>query len=162
MLKKMVIILVLILSFPIKAFSIETINIEIFNVDNGSVIINTCSNVSIQNQVKTYLKKITGVYAKLNPVPDDGYMIKIPLEYPLEIKNQWVHSFVDEVVIILPKGESPYLLIFDNKDNPLFFTFKGNINKLLESLNFEISSNKDIFINWFKFWCFKKYILKST
>ncbi|MBU3197459.1 hypothetical protein KPL26_12395 [Clostridium algidicarnis] len=162
MLKKMVIILIIILSFPIKALSIENINIEIFSVDNGSVIRNTQSNSNIQNEAKRYLKNITAVYAKLNPVPADGYMIKIPLEYPLEIKNQWVHSFVDEVVIILPKGESPYLLIFDNKDNPLFFTFKGNINKLLKSLNFEISSSKDIFINSFKFWCFKKYILKST
>ncbi|MBU3204821.1 hypothetical protein [Clostridium algidicarnis] len=155
MLKKMVIILIFILSFTTKAFSIENINIEIFSVDNGSVIVSTCSNVSIQNQVKTYLKNITEVYAKLNPVPDSGYMIKVPLESPLEIKNQWVHSFVDEVVIILPKDESPYLLIFDNKDNPLFFTFKGNINKLLESLNFEISSSKDNFISDLSFGVFK-------
>lgn len=145
--KKMVIILIIILSFPIKALSIENINIEIFSVDNGSVISNIQSNSNIQTEAKKHLKNITGVYSKLNPIPDNGYMIKIPLESPLEIKNQWINSFVDEVVIILPKDESPYLLIFDNKDTPLFFTFKGNVNKLLKSLNFEISSSKNIFIN---------------
>lgn len=139
MLKKMVIILIIILSFPIKTFAIETINIEIFSVDKASIVKNTSSNSNIENQVRNYLKNVTGIYAKLNPVPNSGYMIKVPLESPFEIKNQWTNSFVDEVVIIFPKDESPYLLIFDNKDNPIFFTFKGDIDIFLKDLTFELN-----------------------
>ena len=48
-----------------------------------------------------YAKAITGPFKNLNVVPKDGYMIKIPLSKPVSITNQWLHTTIDEVLILL-------------------------------------------------------------
>jgi len=59
--------------------------------------------------------------------------VKIPLTPSLRLENKWVNTLIDEVIIIIPENEKPYLLIFD--DEKRYFTFKIEIDKLLKTLD---------------------------
>ena len=72
-----------------------------------------------------YAKAITGPFKNLNVVPKDGYMIKIPLSKPVSITNQWLHTTIDEVLILLPLNEKPYIMLYDDENNPHFYYVKG-------------------------------------
>ncbi|MCT8976581.1 hypothetical protein N4T77_08225 [Clostridium sp. CX1] len=136
MTKKLLIVLISLILFSINVSAEELTNIEIFDVRKESVVKRIKSDPELQKEAEGYLKNINGVITKFNPIPNNGYMIKIPFDTPVEVENPLLKSFVDEVIIILPKDETPYLMVFDNKDRALFFTFKGNLDILLKKLKF--------------------------
>lgn len=111
--------------------------IKIIDLKKGKIIKNVQKNPDLQQEVEKFLEGITGVYVKLNPYPNNGFVIKIPLEPNVTVKNQWFNDFVDEVIIIFPVQENPYLLVFDNENQPYFFKFQGNTSKFLGLLNFK-------------------------
>lgn len=141
MFKKIVIILITILLTSAQVSAYENINIEIFDINKECVVKKVHSNPAIQKEVELYLKGITDIYTKFNPIPNKGYMIKIPLEVPIAVQNKWISTFVDEVIIIVPEGQGRYLMVFDNKDRALFFTFEGNVDVLLKSLHFRLKNH---------------------
>ncbi|EKN70949.1 group-specific protein [Neobacillus bataviensis LMG 21833] len=53
------------------------------------------------------------------------------------VKNQWFNDLEDEVMIIIPGQEHPYLMTFDNENQPIFLTFQGDTCKFLGLLNFK-------------------------
>jgi hypothetical protein len=65
-------------------------------------------------------------------------MVKIPLERSFPLENKWVNALIDEVIIIIPEDEKPYLLIFDDENKPYFFTFETKIDTLLNTLSFSL------------------------
>lgn len=134
MVKKLTIALFTVFVLSINVSAEDVGNIEIFDLNKESVIKVVKSDTEIEREVEDCIKNIKGIVTKFNPIPDNGYMIKIPLETPIMIDNQLLKSFVDEVIIILPKGENPYLMLFDNKDRALFFTFEKKLDSLLKRL----------------------------
>ena len=81
-----------------------------------------------------YAKSITGPFKNLNVVPKYGYMIKIPLSKPVSITNQWLHTTIDEVLILLPLKEKPYIMLYDDENNPHFYYVKGKPGLLLKQM----------------------------
>ena len=70
---------------------------------------------AIQKEAIQYAKSITGPFKNLNAVPKDGHMIKIPLSKPVSITNQWLHTTIDEVLILLPLNQKPYIMLYAMK-----------------------------------------------
>ncbi|NMD71209.1 hypothetical protein HHO41_12955 [Bacillus sp. DNRA2] len=114
--------------------------IEIFDISKGKVIRNVQSKPEIQEEVKEFLEGITGVYVKYNPIPNEGFMIRIPIDRPVMVKNKWFNDLVDEVTIIFSGQENPYLMVFDDENRMHIFTFEGDTAKLLKLLNFRPDS----------------------
>ena len=135
MIKKIAVILVFVFITSAHVSAQENKNVEIFDISKEKVIRELPSTPSIQKEAQNYLKGITSIYIKLKPIPDKGYMVKIPLEPPAAIQNQWVSSLADEVIIIFPAGEKPYLMIFDTENKLTFFNFEGKTDVLLKELN---------------------------
>lgn len=135
MFKKFILTLFIIFLSFTNVSALQNANIEVFDIDKGIVIKNIKSNSKIEEEMENCLKEITGVLTKFNPIPNKGYMVKIPLESPVRIDNKWLSAFIDEVIIIFPEDEKPYLMVLDNKDKTLFFNFKGNTDCLLKSIN---------------------------
>lgn len=108
-------------------------SIELFDIAKGQVVASVSSDAEIQREVEAYLRDITGVYVKLNPIPAKGFMAKIPLTPSVEIQSQLLKASVDEVVIIFPEDGRPYLMVFE-ENSPLFFHFRGSAEELLEKL----------------------------
>lgn len=111
--------------------------IEIFEINKGKVAKRVPLNAEIQEEAAKYLKEITGVFVKYNPIPVQGFMIKVPLEPNIMVKNQWFNDLVDEVVIIFSGDEEPYLMVHDNENSMHFYTFKGDTDKLLSKIDYK-------------------------
>lgn len=111
--------------------------IQIFDINQGKVIKNVQINTELHLEVEKFLEGITGIYVKYKPIPSKGFMIRIPLEPNIMVRNQWFDDHVDEVTIIFSGRENPYLLVFDDENKPYFLTFEGNTGRLLALLNFK-------------------------
>lgn len=112
----------------------SAIEVEIFDIKQGEVVQTVPAYLNVQDEVISYLDNITGVYKKINPIPHDGMMVKIPLEQPYLLKNEWLSNYIEEVIIIFPKNDNPILLLFDEENSPYFFHFNGDMFFLLEKI----------------------------
>lgn len=139
MLKKIAIILIIMFFSSIYVYGEGISNVEIFNITEGKVIKVTDSKPKIQKIAIGYLHEISGVYGKFNPIPDKGYAIRIPLETSIKTESKWLNASVDEVIIIFPEGEPPFIILTDNENRLFCFSFKGDTKKLLKNLAFKIN-----------------------
>ncbi|MDE5415657.1 hypothetical protein [Alkalihalobacterium chitinilyticum] len=114
--------------------------VEIFHIEKGEVIQSVPSTDKIQAETKALIESTTGLSKKFNPIPDEGYMIKVPFERAATIENEWFHDLVDQVVFIFPKDDKPHYLLFNDENTPFFFNFDGNPDHLLKELNFDPAS----------------------
>lgn len=116
----------------------SNINVKIFHIEKNEIIKTIPTNSKVQVEVTKIIKEIDGVVKHFKPIPDKGYMIKIPIEPPQQVKNKWINDLIDEVTIIIPEEEEPYLLIFDDENKSYFLTFQTKIDTLLNNLNFSL------------------------
>ena len=108
--------------------------IELLDIEKNKMI-TIPTNPKIQLETKKIIKEIDNIVKKFNPIPDKGYIVKIPLSPSLRLENKWVNTLIDEVIIIIPENEKPYLLIFDDEKKPHFFTIKLEMDTLLKTLD---------------------------
>ncbi|KFM99261.1 hypothetical protein D0U04_25395 [Bacillus clarus] len=116
------------------AFANTNKQIEVFDCQKEMVVQKQSLDTNIQKEAMQYTKSITGPFKNLNVVPKTGHMIKIPLSKPIVITNQWIHTTIDEVLILLPLNEKPYIMIYDDENNPHFYYVKGDPELLLKHL----------------------------
>ncbi|MGE7925400.1 hypothetical protein ACQKND_19760 [Viridibacillus arvi] len=115
----------------------STTNIELLDIQKNKII-TIPTNPEIQLETKKIIEGIDNIVKKIKPIPDKGYIVKIPLTPSLQIENKWLNTLIDEVIIIIPEDEKPYLLIFDDESKPHFFTIKTEIDTLLKTLNISL------------------------
>jgi len=94
------------------------------------------------SEAKKILKGITGLYLKANAIPEKGYIIKIPFEPDLKVKNQWLNdydiNYIDKMYIVFPEEGMSYLLVLDKKERPILYKTKSNVDTLLKRLKIKI------------------------
>lgn len=105
--------------------------IEVFDIERNEVMIRAHMNQAIYHDVENLLEGIDGVVKRINPIPSDGFIVKIPLEPNIMVVNEWLNDLVDEVMIFYSEKDHPYLLVFDQENNSYFFTFNGDAVGLL-------------------------------
>ncbi|MFD2444264.1 hypothetical protein ACFSO7_09825 [Bacillus sp. CGMCC 1.16607] len=135
----LLVISILLIHSPVGFAEIDK-NIEVFDIQKGKVIKAVPLQDEFQAEVKKYIAGIDHIYVKINPIPKKGYMIKIPLNPKVHIQNQWINTNSDQIILVFTKDEKPYLMVFDDKNHPLFFTFKGgNTDVLLRNLQINLN-----------------------
>jgi hypothetical protein len=110
-------------------------NIELFHIGKNKIVKTIPTNPTIQSEAEKILKTADSVVKKLNPIPDQGYMIRIPLEPPVQLENKWINALIDEVILIIPEEEKPHILIFDDENNMYFFTFQRKMDTIIKALD---------------------------
>ncbi|GAA3313263.1 hypothetical protein GCM10020331_002990 [Ectobacillus funiculus] len=79
-------------------------------------------NTDLQQEIEKFLEGITGICVKYNPIPNKGFMIRIPLEPNIKVRNQWFNDLVDEVTIIFFRSrETIFNGFFDDEKQTIFF-----------------------------------------
>jgi len=112
--------------------------VEIFDPKQDKVVKLVQLNEDINNMVTTWIKDVDGLYGKSNPITNDGYAIRVPLDPEVRLQGKWLNALVNNVYIIIPEKDVPFFIIFDD-DNKLFcYPFKGDINELSKVLNFKL------------------------
>ncbi|PAQ14935.1 hypothetical protein CD798_08800 [Bacillaceae bacterium SAOS 7] len=132
--KKLVACFLTVMLIAFSASAQEPRLVEVFNIEQGKVSQTIPSSTSIQKEAASYLANITDIYRKVSPIPKEGTMVKIPLSPEVQVKNRWVNTKVNEVIVVIGKEEEPFLIIFDDKNKIHLFTFKGDVKKLLSQL----------------------------
>lgn len=134
---KKILLGIFIITLLSKTVSAETNQyVEVFDIKNDKVIMQVNADIVLQQEAKKFLEGITGVYVKFNPIPKEGYMIKVPLEPSIMVENQWFNDLVNEVIIIFTSEEDPYIMIFDDENRAHFLTSEGDLVQLLLLVNF--------------------------
>lgn len=127
----------------------ETKRIEVFDITKGKVILSEPINMDIQNEVFNYVKTIKSLYTKVIPFPEKGYVIRVPFDASLKVKQKLLNQVgiksLDSIFIILSDKEAPILLVLDSQERPYFYTFNASIQPLLDyvKLNPEAEQSKD-------------------
>ena len=135
------------IAFVASVQELDTTNkpVEIFDISKGEVIKKVHSTRLIRKETISYLNGISGMYNKVKSFPEKGYIVRIPITPPSQVKNHWLNEYsinsVDEVFIILSEQGNTYLLVLDSKLRPYFFNFIGNIDVLLKNLDFSLYQN---------------------
>jgi hypothetical protein len=143
MLRKIILFVIMLLLF-IFSFQVnaKALQIEIFHINKGKVIKEEPSNDHIQQEVVAILEGITDIYRGFEPIPQKGYMIKIPLEKAVEIKNKWLNTSVNEVIIIFPEYENPHIMVFGTENSHYFFHFDTSVDEILSELGLRFKGQR--------------------
>ncbi|KAF0815528.1 MULTISPECIES: hypothetical protein [Cytobacillus] len=137
--KGIILIFVALFQFNLSTVNAQGNNIaKLFDIEKNQIIKTTPTNSNVQLETEKIIKGIDGVVKKFEPIPNQGYMVKIPLEPSYLLENKWINTLIDEIIIIIPKQEDPYLVTFDDENNPYFFTFNTKIDSLLNTLEFSL------------------------
>lgn len=114
--------------------------IEIFDPKQDKVVHVTQLNSQINNMVSSWIKNIDGIYGKIDPVTNDGYAIKVPLNPAIDVHGKYLNALVDVVYIIIPENDPPFFMIFENKNRLSCFPFNGDIDALSKILDFKLKN----------------------
>ncbi|CDI50119.1 hypothetical protein [Clostridium tetani] len=111
--------------------------VQIFDPKQDKVVKVVQSNPQIQNMITSWITNIKGTY-KNDPITDDGYVVKIPLDPVVKVNSEYLNALVSEVYILIPENEPPCYLIFENENRLLSLVFNGDIDMLSKILDFKL------------------------
>ncbi|HHV60141.1 MAG TPA: hypothetical protein GXX49_07640 [Clostridiaceae bacterium] len=121
-------------------------NIEIFDIVKGEVVKTSAVTPDIKSLAISYLNNLKNLYVKVNAFPDKGYIIKIPIDPPAKVQHALLNDYgitqVNEVFVIFPMNEEPYLLVLDRNYSPFFYNFEGATDRIERLLTSSIRTEK--------------------
>lgn len=117
---------------------------EIFDPKQEKVVKVVQVNTEIHDMVAGWIKNIEGIYGKNDPLTDDGYAIKMPLDSDVTVHGKSLNVIVNEVYIIIPENDPSFFIIFEDENKLCCFPFNGSIDILSKSLDFELKTNTEI------------------
>ncbi len=124
----------------------EMKKIEVFDITKGKVILSEPINMDIQNEVFNYVKTIKSLYTKVIPFPEKGYVIRVPFDTALKVKQKLLNKAgikaLDSLFIILSDKEAPIILVLDSQERPYFFTFDASIKPLLDYVKLNLEAEQ--------------------
>lgn len=101
--------------------------VEIYDIEEEIVIKTIAMDSFFQKDSKIILQGISDIYKKFNPLPPKGLMVKIPLDPAIQVKNQWINTVVDELIIFFPEEEEPFIMVYDDENNTYFFSINKKV-----------------------------------
>lgn len=127
---------ILCLSFPSITFS-ETSLIKVIDIEINDVVAERESSSKIEKEVEKVITSIKGIAVEVNPIPKTGYIIRIPLTKPLNIKNQWYDHIVNEVIVLYSTTHHfpNKVVLFTDENEPMFFDINDDLHNLLDMLD---------------------------
>ncbi|WP_226682517.1 hypothetical protein [Sutcliffiella horikoshii] len=123
-------------AFPM-TFSAQALPIEVFDVTQGKVIKSIPLDEKNKVEALKLVKSTDSLYPKLNPTPKTGFMIKVIFDPAEDIETKVLKQPVTQVIFIFPDAEKPYILIFNEKDQPMFYYFTEDFAPFLEMLGID-------------------------
>lgn len=126
-----VILLTLILCLHYSGQAVRASEIEVFDVVQGSVIKHIEGTPYVQQEMRNMVQTITGMVKDLKIEPTDGYLVKIPLEPPIMIKDPYLNILAEELILFISSDSEPKLLLFSDENQPYFVHFNYDFSFFL-------------------------------
>ena len=142
MLEKFTLVLIIIFCLSTNILAKGFKYVQIFDPKQDKVVQLIQLNSEIQSLVQSYLEDIDTIYSKNDPIPEDGYAIKIPLDPAFKAQKKCLNALIKEVYIIIPKKEPPFIMLLEKETKLICFPFRGDIKTLSKALNFNLSQHR--------------------
>ncbi len=110
-------------------------DIEIYDTRLDKVVKSVQAKPEIRNLIIEWINQTDAIYVKANPFPDEGYIVKVPLEPPVAVESEWICGSIGEIYIVLSKQDLPFYVVFDESEHISCYNINGNINILLKMLD---------------------------
>lgn len=92
----------------------------------------------IYDMAKCWIKSIDNFYGRINPLPVEGYKVRIPLDPAVSVNKKSLTAEISEIYIIVPPNKPPFLMIYEANNKLSYFKFHGNIDSLSKVLDFKL------------------------
>lgn len=112
--------------------------IEIFDPGQNKVVKRVEMTGEIRDMVINWINNIKDIYPNTNPIKDDGYAIRFPLEPAIEVKNKWIDVKAREIYLLVPDKDPPFFMIFENENSFMCFPFNDSLGVLSSLLDFRL------------------------
>lgn len=112
-------------------------DIEIFDVSEGKVVQHITNTPEIQQEIRKMLDTINGYDPKIQGNPENGIIIKIPVEPSVEVKNQWFNDWVSEILLFVSAAEEPRILLFTDENRSIFVQFTHDVQPFLSKIGYD-------------------------
>ena len=140
-LRCIIVVVIILFLYPTMVSAEGSKNIEIFNINQERVVKIIEPNEELEGIVLNYLHEADGFVAKCDPIPREGYAIRVPLRSSVNMHNPWVNGTVSEIIVMVSGKElEPFLVVFEDGDRFLCLSFKENLDKLSKALDFQVTA----------------------
>jgi hypothetical protein len=112
--------------------------VEVFDVKRGRVVHEFIHTPEIRTETELWVASITGVVPSLNPLPEEGIILGIPMSPPLPVYNQWVQLDSISMLFLFVNRlttDQPVLLLINNQNQALFVHIKFDIQPFIDKYN---------------------------
>lgn len=125
------------LFFNIKTIAASDGSIKVLDIETSTIIKELERSEEIDKDVEKAVKSITRITVQANPIPKQGYLIKIPLTKSLKIKNKWFEDIVSEVLLLYNPAEKEQgkIILYNDENTPMFFDIDYDFSPLIKKLN---------------------------
>lgn len=135
--------------FPMLIFSTFLLNnqlikaeeptIKVLELKTNNIIAEAQASSDFDKYGKKAIKSINNVTVEANPLPKEGFLIKMSFTKPLLIKNKWFNDLVNEVILIYqPKyPKNSKVVLYTDENTPMFFDISYDLKGLSEELKIE-------------------------
>ncbi len=109
--------------------------VDLFDTRKGKAIQEFENSPVVQAEVELWLQSISGFADRTNVLEfQNGYCLRIPTS-PVQVKNKWIDTSIQDVFLILDPTHKPVLLIFDvNWPKRYFVDFSYDVRPFLKKL----------------------------
>jgi hypothetical protein len=120
-----------------KTIAASNETIKVLDIETSTIIKELDSTDEIDKDVEKAIKSIKGVTVQANPIPKEGYLIKIPLTKSLKVKNKWFEDIVSEVLLLYNPAtiEQGKIILYNDENTPMFFDIEYDFSPLIVKLN---------------------------
>jgi hypothetical protein len=115
----------------------ENQQIKVMDIETNEMIKETKLSSKMDKYAISAIKSIQKVTVQANPIPNKGYLIRIPLTKSYKVKNKWFDSLISEIILIYDKSSENQgrLILYDDENTPMFFDIEFNFTDLLKTLD---------------------------
>lgn len=119
--------------------ALEPEKIQVYDVKKQEVVKKVENTDQLQAQAKKWLGSITGLSPRVNMGADSGLVVKIPMDPPTRVDNEWMTAKITEINLLLRPGDKPALLLFTDQNQPLIFEFSQDVTKFLKKVRISVN-----------------------
>ena len=114
--------------------------VQIFDPKQDKVVKVVQVNDEIYNMVVRSIRNVDVLYVKINPLTDDGYAVRVPMNPAVRVQGKCLNALIDNVFIIIPQHNIPFFMIYEDHKKLFCFPFKGDVDALSKILDFKLKS----------------------
>ncbi|MDF2927696.1 MAG: hypothetical protein K0R57_6610 [Paenibacillaceae bacterium] len=133
-------VLILCAAIPVNAAVSATMapgEVERFDVHKGEVTARAPCTPELRKEAELLIRSFQDKTDILRIDPENGTVLKIPLEPLLEIRRPGFYAFAAEMFLFLPEGKDPYMLVFTEENQPRLFAMTRPVDRLLQLCGWE-------------------------